>query len=57
MTHIADDWLFTFTEARLLEPQRANLLLHLLVCEQCCKLVNQHREYENMTQDVMAGDK
>ena len=56
MTHIADDWLFTFSEARLLEPRSTNLLFHLLVCEQCCKLVNQHREYEGMTKDAFAGD-
>ena len=56
MTHIADDWLFTFTEARLLEHQSAHLLLHLLVCEQCCKLINQYRAYEAMTKDAIAGD-
>jgi len=56
MTHIADDWLFAFTDARLLEPNSVHLLLHLLVCEQCCKLVNQYRQYEGMTKDALAGD-
>ena len=56
MTHIADDWLFAFTEARLLEPKSTHLLLHLLVCDQCCNLANQDREYKNMTKEVITGD-
>ena len=50
MDHISDDWLFANSGDRIVESKDARPLLHLLVCEQCCKLANLHHEYGRITQ-------
>jgi hypothetical protein len=37
----------------MVELKDARPLLHLLVCEQCCKLANLHREYGRITQEAL----
>ena len=53
MNHISDDWLLAFSESQLVEPNAEKVLMHLLVCEQCCKLANLHHEYVRITQEAL----
>ena len=53
MDHISDDWLFANSGDRMVESKDARPLLHLLVCEQCCKLANLHHEYGRITQEAL----
>ena len=42
MDHIADDWFYAYARRKGMASSAEKLLLHLLVCEQCCQLASLH---------------
>ena len=36
-----------------MDPKDARPLMHLLVCEQCCRLAKLHDEYGRITKDAL----
>ena len=53
MDHISDAWLLAYSENRLAESKAGKTLLHLLVCEQCCKLADLYSEYVRIATEAL----
>ena len=57
MDHISEDGLFAYSGGHLVDPKDARTLMHLLVCEQCCRLAKLHDEYDRITQEALREQK